>query len=523
MYENTNVDSLFSDSHWVPSVQIDNTPGLAVKDYIASTANPRAKIVAADEDGPEISNWKAAPSMTFFSSRGPNPVFQDIIKPDVTAPGIQILAGNSPFPDPGTTPPGELFQAIAGTSMSSPHVAGIFALLKQAHPDWSAAAAKSALMTTAYQKVKDNDRVSNADPFDMGAGHVDPGGKWNQKGSLNQPGLIYEAGIFEYFGFLCDTFPDIFVDPEGTCADLESAGIPTESENLNYPSIGISQVPGVATATRTVTSVAASGGKVTYKAKIQAPPGYTVSVSPSTIKLAPGESATFTVTVTNVSAPLDVWRFGSLTWKSGGYEVYSPIAVKGVLFEGPAEVSSDGSPISYDVKFGYTGAFTASGRGLVAATTFNHAISTGDFECDPVVIPAGTSYARFSLFDANTSPAGDIDLVVFLGATVVATSLGGTSEEEVNLLNPTAGTYDVCLDGFATASPASNTTLFTWVLGTTAAGNMTVSGPSSATSGTVGTINLTFSGLVSGTKYLGSVAYSGVAGLPNPTIVRVDP
>ena len=109
--------------------------------------------------------------MTIFSSRGPNPVASDIIKPDITAPGIQILAGYSPTPNPGSLQ-GELFAAIAGTSMSSPHIAGVFALLKQAHPDWSAAMAKPAIMTTAYQEVVDNDRVSPADPFDFGSGHV---------------------------------------------------------------------------------------------------------------------------------------------------------------------------------------------------------------------------------------------------------------------------------------------------------------------------------------------------------------
>lgn len=512
MHENSDVGNLFSDSHWVPSVHVDQTPGLAIKAYIAANpATAKAKIQA-----PQASTWKVAPSMTDFSSRGPNAFAADIIKPDVTAPGIQILAGNSPFPDPGTTPPGELFQAIAGTSMSSPHVAGVYALLKQAHPEWSAAMAKSALMTTAHQNVKDNDRVNKADPFDVGAGHIDPGGKW-EKGSITEPGLVYDAGLNEYFGFLCDAFPAIFVDPAGTCASLESSGVPTQAENLNYPSIGISQVPGIATVTRTVTSVATDGGKVTYKAKVHAPPGYTVSVSPSTIKLAPGESATFTITVTNVSAPVDVWRFGSLTWKGSHYEVYSPIAVKGVLFQVPAEVSD-----SYQVSFGYTGPFTATARGLVPATTFDHAVNTGDFICDPVTVPAGATYARFALFDDNTSPAGDIDMYVFNGTTLVGQSLGGTSQEVVNLLNPVAATYDVCLDGFATADP-SNTTLFTWVLGSTAAGNMTVAAPSSATIGTVGNITLTFSGLVPGTKYLGSVAYSGVAGLPNPTIVRVDP
>ncbi len=129
MFETSDTGNLFSDSHWVPSVHVDNTPGLAIKAYIASDPAPTARIV-----GEQLSTWPYAPSMTDFSSRGPDPVALDIIKPDVTAPGLQILAGNSPTPDAGTLP-GELFQAIAGTSMSSPHVAGIFALLKQEHPE----------------------------------------------------------------------------------------------------------------------------------------------------------------------------------------------------------------------------------------------------------------------------------------------------------------------------------------------------------------------------------------------------
>ena len=161
--------------------------------------------------------------MTIFSSRGPNAVAPDIIKPDVTAPGLQILAGASPYVDEGSVP-GELFQAIAGTSMSSPHVAGIYALLKQAHPDWSAAAAKSALMTTASQDVLDNDRVHRAGPFAMGAGHVDPGGRWNKKGSLARPGLVYDAGLFEYVGFTCGMEWGIF--SPGSCTFLEGLGVP---------------------------------------------------------------------------------------------------------------------------------------------------------------------------------------------------------------------------------------------------------------------------------------------------------
>uniref|UniRef100_A0A7S4S7E1 subtilisin n=2 Tax=Ditylum brightwellii TaxID=49249 RepID=A0A7S4S7E1_9STRA len=195
MYDNSDDNNLSSDPHWVPSVHVDQTPGLAIKAYIASAANPTALI-----DAEQYGEWPSAPSMTIFSSRGPNPVAPDIIKPDITAPGIQILAGTSPQAIGGI--PGEHFMAIAGTSMSSPHVAGIFALMDQAHPDWSPATVKSALMTTAHQDVRDNDRVSQADPFDMGAGHANPGGKWS-KGSIAQPGLAYDASLSEYTAFTC--------------------------------------------------------------------------------------------------------------------------------------------------------------------------------------------------------------------------------------------------------------------------------------------------------------------------------
>jgi hypothetical protein len=523
MYENSDTGSLFTDNHWVPSVHIDNTPGLAIKAY-AATPGAIAQIVAE-----QLSTWPYAPSMTDFSSRGPNPVAPDIIKPDVTAPGIQILAGNSPFPDAGTTPSGELFQAIAGTSMSSPHVAGVYALLKQAHPEWSPAIAKSALMTTAHQNVLDNNRTSLADPFDMGSGHIQPGGAWT-KGSVNEPGLAYDLGFNDYLGFMCDAFPAVFTNPTATCAALAAAGIQTKAVNLNYPSIGISQVPGTKTVTRTVTSVAKESGWRTYNANVVAPPGYTVTVSPSTIKLKKGQSATFTVTVTNVSAPVGEWRFGSLTWneKDGNYKVYSPIAVKGALFEGPTEVSG-----SYTVSFGYTGPFTATARGLIPAaltvdtvlddpTNSTCSLTSANAKLIPVVIPAGTTYARFELFDADVAPNSDIDMCVFRGTTQVGTSGSGTSAERINLLNPVADTYTVVVQGWGVPG-SSPFKLHTWVLGSTAAGNMTVTAPSSATIGTIGAINLTFSGLVPGTKYLGSVAYSGVAGLPNPTIVRVDP
>jgi hypothetical protein len=141
------------------------------------------------------------------------------------------------------------------------------------------------------------------------------------------------------------------------------------------------------------------------------------------------------------------------------------------------------------------------------------------------VMPVGTTHARFSLFDNFTEGNGtdDMDIIVYRVSTntIVASTGGATSNEQANVLNPVAGeTYRVWIHGFQTDGPSSTFTLFSWLLGNTAAGNMTVSAPASATIGTTGVVNLTFTGLAPATKYMGSVAYTGVT--TNPTVVNVD-
>jgi subtilisin family serine protease len=535
MYNAVDTDNLFTDNHWVPSVHIDYTPGVAIKNYIAGDANPTAQL----SQGVVGSPWPYAPSMTIFSSRGPDPVALDIIKPDVTAPGIQILAGNSPTPDPGSTPEGELFQAIAGTSMSSPHVAGVFALLKQAHPEWSAAAAKSALMTTAYQSVLDNDRVSPADPFDFGAGHIRPGGNWS-KGSVTEPGLVYDAGFLDYLGFLCDEEPSVFGDPAGTCGLLESIGVPTTAENLNYPSIGASEAPGSITVMRTVTSVAKENGWREYTAQVVAPPGYSVTVEPSTFRLRSGESQTFYVHITNVSAPIGAWRFGSLTWvdKTGNYRVYSPIAVRGSLFQAPAEVSGSGASgsLSFPVKFGYTGSYTAAPHGLVPATVTSATVAQDpDQNFDPndgfsnahQFNLSGVAQFRVKIPPEATEANADLDVYVYNpnGVQVASSTLGGT-DEQVDILLPADGTWTVYVHGWAAPGGSSDYNMFTWAVPLASGGSLSVaSAPTSATNGTTGTIQVSWSGLGTGALgdwYLGAVSHTGDAGLMGLTLVEVD-
>ena len=154
-----------TDNHWLPTVHLaDGTDLVAFLN-----ANPGA-IASFTAGAPADGQGDV---MAAFSSRGPAGLF---IKPDVTAPGVQILAGHTPFRESVLGgPPGEHFQAIAGTSMSSPHVAGAAILLRAVHATWTPGQIKSALMTTAIQDVVKEDLTTPADPFDMGSGRIDIG------------------------------------------------------------------------------------------------------------------------------------------------------------------------------------------------------------------------------------------------------------------------------------------------------------------------------------------------------------
>jgi len=342
---------------------------------------------------------------------------------------------------------------------------------------------------------------------------------------------VYEHGVNDWLAFLCGTTAG--VDP-ALCTALAGAGYSLSPSNLNGASIAIGTLLGSQTVRRTVTNV--GGSTATYNATVTGMPGFTTVVTPSSLTIGAGQSATFTVALTRTTATLGAYAGGQLTWSDGTHSVRSPIVVRPVALSAPASVSGTGGPISYTVGFGYTGTFTATARGLIPAVTTTGSVAddpndsfspTGPGVTSfPVTIAAGTTYARFSLFDANVSPASDLDIYVFrndaAGPVLVAVSLGGTSQEDANLVNPAAGNYTVYVHGFAVPGTA-NFTLFSWLLGTASAGNMTVTAPPSATQGATGTITLTFSGLTAGTKYLGSVAYGGTTGLPNPTIVRVDP
>ncbi|MES2994292.1 MAG: S8 family peptidase [Pseudomonadota bacterium] len=472
-----------------------------LKAYVA-TANPTATIGRAD-----ILTNVAAPYTADFSSRGPLLASGSLLKPDLIAPGQDILAGVAP-PNNG----GKLFDLYSGTSMSSPHVAGLAALMKQQHPTWSPMAIKSALMTTGTD-VLDGANTDSVVIFRQGAGHVRPM-------NAADPGLVFDSGFADWLGFLCGTQL-----PVSFCTD---AGVPViEPSNFNGASIALGKLAGSQKITRTVTNVGNSDE--TYTFSVEGMTGITVAL-PAPLKVAKGKSATFELTFTSTpAAALNTYTGGqlTLTGDKGVHKVRLPMVVNPVALAAPAEVSG-----SYKVTFGYSGAFTATPRGLIAPMQTPGTVSDDptDSSCSltspnavkiPVTVAAGTTYARFSLFDADVNAGTDLDLCVYRGTTLVGASGSGTSAEEVNLVNPVAAVYTVVVQGWGVAG-SSPFKLHSWLLGDTAAGNMTVSAPATATIAQSGDIGLTFSGLVAKTKYLGSVAYGGAAGMPNPTIVRVD-
>ena len=469
--------------------------------------------------------------MASFSARGPGPV-ADILKPDVTAPGVNIIAGFTP--EPANATPGENFAYLSGTSMSTPHIAGVAALLRQAHPDWSPSAIRSALITSARQDLQLPDSIAAANPFDYGGGHIVPN-------DALQPGLVYDVSDDEYDAFACGV-----ASPAATssrCADLAAAGHSFFARDMNQPAISISRLASQETVTRRVTNV--SDEAESYNIEISAPPGINVNVAPPTISLGPGESTNFDVTLVYESGPMDLWRFGSITWISDDQDVRSVLAVKPASITAPDEITSFGGTGSetFSVEFGYNGSYNPGVHGLNLpliqsrfvdndpTKTFTRRTSNGVTE-HVLIVPQDQLFLRFSLFDALTDGNDDLDMYVYYcgldgsACSRIGESGGPTSEEQFNLYRPVPGVYGVYIHGFETdeisGGPGSNYQLLAWSIGIVDdKGNMSASGPAFVSAGTTSDVTINWSGLSSNTIYLGGISHNTPQGLSELTIVTI--
>ena len=491
---NVSPNSINGDYHPIPAVHVVQADGDAIKAYIAAQgAAATAKIVPLN--AAELAAAPQVPEITDFSSRGPSTTTGgDILKPDIAAPGNDVVAA--------TAPPfahGRLWDFMSGTSMASPHIAGIGALLLARHPSWTPAEIRSAIMTSA------RDTVSSAnDPFAQGAGFVNPN-------PAADPGLVYPTTPNEWRSYMISQGVQ-FNPPFNTLP-------PISGPNLNQASIAVGSLPGNETVTRRVKNVGAA--RATYNATASVP-GFDVTVTPSQLVLDPGQEGSFTVTFHRTDAAFDTWAIGSLTWSDGTHNVRSPITLRPVPVAAPAEVhgaaSASGSQ-SYSVTPGFTGPLGMTVSGLVGVTPQADSVSSGAYDINAPVadadtkvyhvsVAAGTRAARFSLdADDNTM---DLDLFVYQGGDLVGLSASGSGDEQVTLIDPPAGTYDVYVNGFDTHGGTGPYHLANFVVPSADAGNVVMSpNPAAATQGSPLSLTANWSGLDPAKRWFGVINYTG--------------
>jgi subtilisin family serine protease len=525
---NPSANSLNADFHFVPSIHVDTAAGTTIKSYIGAGGSPTAALTAGTQVKIE------APSVASFSSRGPSPSSGgSLLKPDIMAPGNDVIAAVSP-----ANHSGNLWDTESGTSMATPHIAGIAALILSKHPDWSPMWVKSAIMTTATtldnQGKPIQGQSGNATPLDFGAGQVVPAGTFN-------PGLVYDSTPTQWLQYSCGIGVHLLTSNGTDVCTITGAIAPNQ---LNYPSIAFGSLAGKDAVTRTVTNVAKQTS--VYFAEVKAPAGYKVTVNPQVLFVPAGKSASYKVTVERTTAAFGSYAFGSVSLRDfGGHRVVSPLAVQSVPLAAPVAVSGTGTSGStaLSIKAGYSGTLKASAFGLVAdtvsplsltanpATPFNPGNPTTSSRTGRVdlTVPAGTKLARFSTLAADYATGTDIDIFVYsvdANGNIVAEvgqSAGGTAEESVEVTKP--GKYAVFVDLFNNPGAGSLAVkLHSWAVGATNAGNFTATPASQSVSlGAAAKVTAGWTGLTAGKQYLGIVEYSDGTNTLGDTVVSVTP
>ncbi len=491
--------------------------------------------------------------MADFSSRGPNQASYDIIKPDITAPGVKILAATTNTPMFGEQ--GGTFAYLQGTSMSSPHIAGLAALFKESNPEWTPAQIKSSLMTTARQNLTKEDGVTQADPFDFGAGHAAPV-------NALDPGLVYSANYNDYLAFLCGIGNETYVSNLGTSCDvLSSSGFSTEPSQLNIASIGIAELSGSESITRTVTNVTESDS--VYNATIEAPEGVDVTITTfdengnelqdGLLSVKAGESASYVLNFSSTDAAVfNEWAFGSITLSdNNNHNVRSPIAIKvvpEVSIEVPETISGElnRGRLTFPVKMLYSGATSTDFAGFVAPFGSTETVSQDpdsefSFNEDGLAthlfhIPEGTQVARFSLVDGLVGDgAGNVDLDLYVyrcdqwSCTQVGQSLNAASNEDVILVNPepranvdVGDVYLIWVHGYNLAGAQSlEYTMPVWIADSKESTSRVISS-TRAIEGRFNNVTIMTRGLTEGTFMGGITFYDDQGVAQGTTVVEIN-
>ncbi|KAF8398598.1 hypothetical protein HHK36_017529 [Tetracentron sinense] len=314
----------------IPTIRIDINQGTQILHYLSQSLKvPMVQVIPSKT----TIGRSPAPTVVYFSSRGPSSLSPDILKPDISAPGINILAAWPPKSPPTLSPTdgrSVSWNFQSGTSMSCPHVSGVVALLKSVHPDWSPATIKSALMTTAYTRDTSLDTIlaggsmKIADPFEMGAGHINPL-------KAMDPGLVYDMDTRDYILFLCNIG---YSETQIKIMVLISPRIDTSCPkgyqtitDLNYPSIAVSNLQLATTFKRTLRNVGQK--RAIYFVSIVNPQGVKVVIWPTILVFSyHKEEISYYITLTPLKHSQGRYDFGEIVWSDGYHHVRSPLVVR---------------------------------------------------------------------------------------------------------------------------------------------------------------------------------------------------
>ncbi|KAJ4958353.1 hypothetical protein NE237_025464 [Protea cynaroides] len=321
-------EELVADSHLLPAVAVGKMAGDLIRDYVGSSSNPTALL----NFGGTVLNVRPSPVVAAFSSRGPNVVTPQILKPDLIGPGVNILAAWSEAVGPtglAKDTRKTQFNIMSGTSMSCPHISGLAALLKAAHPNWSPTAIKSALMTSAYNQdntqspLRDAAGGGSSTPWAHGSGHVDP-----QKAL--SPGLIYDAKPEDYIAFLCSLNYGVDqVQAITKRANITCSRRFRDPGELNYPSFSVLfGKTRVVRYSRELTNVGSAAS--TYNVTVGGPSSVGVKVTPPKLVFRQiGEKLSYTVTFVAKKGINRVGsgpEFGWIVWSKEQHHVRSPVS-----------------------------------------------------------------------------------------------------------------------------------------------------------------------------------------------------
>ncbi|MFC3298185.1 protease [Arthrobacter agilis] len=479
-----------TDQHAVPTVHVNAPEALELKAKVA--ANPSITVALNPEDttGKPL---PPTPQIAGFSSRGPLlATDSDLLKPDITAPGVAVLAGVSTVGSAGAQ-----FGFLSGTSMASPHIAGFGALVLAQNPKWSPAAVKSAMMTTAYP-LKTATGDVETDVLAVGAGHINPA-------TVLSPGLVYDQSADDYLRFIQGTGVDLGIP------DIEAVA----ARNTNVPSFALGNLTGRIEVTRTVTAITPG----IYRATANVP-GVKVTVTPSILNFsAAGEKRTFKVSFENQSATSGEFAAGSITWAGQGKKVTSPVAVRPQAVNAPSEAAftsagPDGSG-TFDVTSGTNTPIEMTLLGLSKADSSAIELVPGGLAngnnasnaVKDVTVPEGTPAAKFSVLSKD--PTADFDMFLITPAGAVTQVATADASESITIEDPAPGTYRIIANLYA--SPDNGPTageIDATILGADENNATVTPNPLVLANGSTGAVTLNWTGLTPG-SYVGRVSYAG--------------